>query len=1450
MQVSRLNVRGHTRSKALMASVGVAALILGGAHAAAAACTVTATQTCATVSTAQGDYTGTYGSGGTPAGTLATTPNLDVQFDAEVTGHVTISPATGATVGTLSGTNALSNTITGDLSFSGDPTSANSIGIFTNNGTVGGSVNLGLTGAFGGTATLTNTGLIDIDAKVYAVGAASASNSGTISGTTTVNSSDGAASFANVAGKSGKVYVDGANGATFSNDANSSVSGDVNVKSYGFLSTFTPGSTNELTFTPGAGVATFSNTLGATPLTGVVQGDVYVSGQGGATATNNGSIGLPNQSYSLTVTTIGDTGNVSTAGSNDWLSNELGNFPNHQSLSGGSYSANNSTTDETWSTTTTNVTGGTNTVYTDTNTITAQSANATLTNTGQVTSYAEADATGAATLTNTGAIKGDAYVNDVQVDNLSNSYSDTTFTPTSGPITDTYSLTGTITPVLSTGSLVNGANGVLKGDAYVYGAGGASFSNDAKGSVAGNVTVESVGRAQAFNFSYDTGTGAVTDTYSTTAVGGAATFTNAAGATTADGITGNVIVDGDTSATATNNGTIGGWLWAGSVGRTVAESYTWAPGAGGAGDYTEEDKFTLSSVAGAVSVTNAGSVLGVIAKSGGTIDVSNSGSIGADGVRLSTADGVFGIEPFNTSSFASGFANSEYGYTELLSLGVYTTNTQSSQTTTASSLTLSDTNSTSFSLTGGAITFENTTGGVVSGQTYIDGIGGAAVTNTGTFTNTIDVESGDGSSYAVTNASNTVTTISTGSTNGDYTTTNSFTLTDTGAGGVASFANNAGGVVNGASNSSYPGGTALQVAVNGSGGASLSNAAGATFNANVTVTSGYGFDGSYAADYGSSVNPQAYSTAGAVVGAANGVTPAYYGQYVTSLSPVLATTYTGTTVANYDASNVLQSYQTNYARTDASIGGDASVTNSGVLGLRVSDINGNNIITGGNVYVVAAGNASVTNNAGAEILNSGGAGNDVVSIETEGGNATDTYAESGVFGSSTTAGTTTTTGDLKQLETVTWTDTGGVATLTNAGLIGMSYANALAGGGQVTGAGSVLLYGAGGAVVSNSGSIGGSAYVDAGPEVDNFTNRVTWEDNYSIQTPTSGPTVRDDTITTSQTWASTASTATASLTNTATGTIGAPAVNSSGQSIPSDADIDVAGDGGATIANAGKIYGASVYAQAFDYNDSYSSNETVQLAQSNGAQTSKVDTFTDSYIGTPATGTTALISNSGQINVNNGGDVQAWGYSNGQVQNAAGGVINASTVEADAYGYGYAFSDNDVTTTGKNGAAVSSESPVFRKLHLRRRGGPGLERGRDQRQCDGQRLHHGDGQQRGGRDDHRQRDRAVLLQSVRRWFVPDCTVLRAGFAGLFGGILEQLQQRRPDRGRRRHHLQHLHRDQQHSRRCGAGQQRRHDREQQLLLVRHGERLHLRDDLQRRRREDLGRPLGQLAVHER
>ena len=393
-------------------------------------------------------------------------------------------------------------------------------------------------------------------------------------------------------------------------------------------------------------------------------------------------------------------------------------------------------------------------------------------------------------------------------------------------------------------------------------------------------------------------------------------------------------------------------------------------------------------------------------------------------------------------------------------------------------------------------------------------------------------------------------------------------------------------------------------------------------------------------------------------------------------------------------------------------GGNATLINSGTIGLLVSAKNGALSIYApdGNppdVTLYADKNVSVINNAGGVIL--GNVSGYVVG---------DSYTSAETLNTvSSTSVTTVQTGPVlagggSQITTVTVfssvttdnistssVDIGGTATLTNNGNIGQSFSPSYRSGGSVVGGGGVYLYGQAGATLTNNGIIGVDAKAFASATASTYSA-------FSVETSTSTQTVVsvNNSLTNTATTNSTAidifhSTYTSISTPTGefavvtnTGVIGLDELNSVEQPVGTGAYVVANGQAGALITNSGIIQGLSVeaYSHAYTSSEMVTDNGTLTYAYNSaigGCMTptggSEVHTYTQSAL---AGGGTATIINTGKMlsSADLTLTVTASSYGNATVINQKGALI-VGDVEAISGGNSSLVTSTTTKTFGPFG---------------------------------------------------------------------------------------------------------------------------------------------------------------------
>jgi len=384
------------------------------------------------------------------------------------------------------------------------------------------------------------------------------------------------------------------------------------------------------------------------------------------------------------------------------------------------------------------------------------------------------------------------------------------------------------------------------------------------------------------------------------------------------------------------------------------------------------------------------------------------------------------------------------------------------------------------------------------------------------------------------------------------------------------------------------------------------------------------------------------------------------------------------------------------AATYVSTGGNATLINSGTIGLLVGTAKGNlsiyqtDIIDGDgqpNVTLVADQNANVTNTLGANILGNVSAyiigqsftSNEVIS-NTSSLNVTTTVTGPVLAGSGSAANTTLVFSSVANVNLSTITaDIGGTATLTNNGNIGQSFAPSLrSNSGCVTvGGGGVYLHGEKGATIVNNGLIG----LDAEATASAFTVATSLTSVESVANTTmifavsNSLTNTATTITTlvsifnsTSTYSSTPTGGVASITNSATGVIGIDELDARERPVGTGAYVIANGQAGAIINNAGFIQGSSVeaYSHASTSSEVVVDTGTVTFGFNSGVGGclsqiggTSVHTYTSSVL---AGGGTATIINSGKMLTSSDSsfgtlEVTADSYGNATVMNLKGAVI-------------------------------------------------------------------------------------------------------------------------------------------------------------------------------------------------
>jgi hypothetical protein len=409
-----------------------------------------------------------------------------------------------------------------------------------------------------------------------------------------------------------------------------------------------------------------------------------------------------------------------------------------------------------------------------------------------------------------------------------------------------------------------------------------------------------------------------------------------------------------------------------------------------------------------------------------------------------------------------------------------------------------------------------------------------------------------------------------------------------------------------------------------------------------------------------------------------------------SLSSTVVTNTTSTT-SHVTTTNLADSDAT--TRVTSSFGGNATLTNTGTIGLyEVASGSGEITITGGDVVMIANGNATLANSSATAIIYGS------VNVEAYGYTETSTVSSADVYTQVVTVAGGNTITDRLETASESWsevyTHTGGTASVTNAGTIGKSYASSNVSGADVTDAAGVYIYGEAGASLTNSGVIGG------GDTVLSTTSNVTgvyvlsaniWD--YASSGSSSVTTDRldsyinaNDTLTTttasSSTYASTATGGSASIVNS--GTIGKDILTSSFNVLSeSDAYIIAEGDTGATISNTGTIQGILIEAESETYNMVGASSSTSTTTYKAGELVSGSYSYSSSSTRT-ATGGAASITNSGTIlgeesNTSSAGNqIIANGYAGATISNT--GTINLYDSGVYAYSYNYNEAKTDVVT--------------------------------------------------------------------------------------------------------------------------------------------------------------------------
>ena len=404
------------------------------------------------------------------------------------------------------------------------------------------------------------------------------------------------------------------------------------------------------------------------------------------------------------------------------------------------------------------------------------------------------------------------------------------------------------------------------------------------------------------------------------------------------------------------------------------------------------------------------------------------------------------------------------------------------------------------------------------------------------------------------------------------------------------------------------------------------------------------------------------------------------------------------------------------AFTHVSSGGNATLINSGTIGLVVRGTNGSvSLFTTDPVDGDAYPNVTLTADQNANVTNTGNILGNVYEYVV-GGNETSATTFSVVTSTTVTAITTTgvlagagssaTTvtvfSSVTNLNTsVTSVETGGTATLTNSGNIGQSFASSIKSGGCLTATGGVYLQGQKGATITNTGLIGGDA--EATAAAFSASTSIT-----SVETLTGTQTV----IAINTSLTNTATTRSSSLdvfhyTSTSisvptggsatiinSGSIGIDELNSQEQPVGTGASIVASGQAGALINNSGVIQGRSIEAYShFSTSSEMATDDgtlTTTFDSSIGGGTltvggTEVQTYTQTQL---AGGGTATIINTGKMLSSSqlvGGtpvfgtlQVTADSYGNATVTNAKGALILG---DVTALSGGNSTNVHSVTTT-------------------------------------------------------------------------------------------------------------------------------------------------------------------------
>ncbi len=423
-------------------------------------------------------------------------------------------------------------------------------------------------------------------------------------------------------------------------------------------------------------------------------------------------------------------------------------------------------------------------------------------------------------------------------------------------------------------------------------------------------------------------------------------------------------------------------------------------------------------------------------------------------------------------------------------------------------------------------------------------------------------------------------------------------------------------------------------------------------------------------------------------------------EQLSSLTNATITTAGNATVNTSITVNTITSTGT-FTGGFVSTGGNATLINSGSIGLLVGTAHGNlsiyqtDIVDGDgqpNVSLSADQNANVTNALGAQILGNVSEyiiGRSLTSNEvdtnTSSLNVTMTVTGPVLAGGGSAANTTLVFSSVANVNlSTTSVDTGGTATLTNNGNIGQSFAPSLrsTSGCVTVGGGGVYLHGEKAATIINNGLIG----VDAEATASAFTVTNSLTDVELVANTTmifavsNSLTNTATTITTlvsifssTSSYSSTPTGGVASITNSKTGVIGIDELDARERPVGTGASVFAVGQAGAIINNAGFIQGTSVEA----YSHAYTSSEVVVdigtvtygFNSSIGGCLSpiggnSVHTYTNSAL---AGGGTATIINSGQMLTSADTsfdtlEVSADSYGNATVINQKGAVIVGDVV--------------------------------------------------------------------------------------------------------------------------------------------------------------------------------------------